>query len=551
MSSGDAFAGNADHVLIEAYRRRPGATGDGPYRARQAKRWLGPIAAKLLRDGRREFTASALLTIPRSIDNIVRGVIFGILLALLGVTAIGVVLWAVSLFSSFSLGHAGQKGSGDWHLPSLDAVMTPVYWAVSWILLLWHSLWVAVLPGSGQIADTDLTWVLSIIMLVVTLRTAMLPVFFKTVKAGQRWKAIQPQARALREKYRDDRERLSQETMNLMRRERANPLTGCLLVFVQLPVFYGLSQVLDRLDPDDANSDNGRYGWNATQFHSVSQAKLSGLPLVDRYERGASIHLLLVVVILVIVAATLSFQIGYEMTSRTGWAPDRTARMGQRLTLYGLPCIQFVQAFFLPVGTLIYIIIQSLFTLGQQLWRVRKYPIGFEAAIENRPARSFGLPFLVTYGLVAVITMGSGRMSDLAITAIIAGLVALVLAAAREGLPALAGGLGPARARRFLNDACVRGILTPIRPRYRFSEDWMMRELGIAYLKATGTDVPGQVSTSCRSGAHGVTSHEGSELDEMILTGEAAELAVNAFEKVFPPDRPVKGTHDDWLQPGH
>jgi len=59
-----------------------------------------------------------------------------------------------------------------------------------------------------------------------------------------RMRKVQPQMQALRERYGDDRQRLNQELMELYKREKINPLGGCLPILIQIPVFIALYWVL-------------------------------------------------------------------------------------------------------------------------------------------------------------------------------------------------------------------------------------------------------------------------------------------------------------------
>src|SRR3546814_7090739 len=57
-------------------------------------------------------------------------------------------------------------------------------------------------------------------------------------------RAVQPKMKALQEKFKDDKPRLQQEMMELYRKEKVNPLAGCLHMFLQIPIFFALYKVL-------------------------------------------------------------------------------------------------------------------------------------------------------------------------------------------------------------------------------------------------------------------------------------------------------------------
>ncbi len=87
-------------------------------------------------------------------------------------------------------------------------------------------------------------WGLAIILLTVFIRLLLLPINISSMRSMKKVQKIQPQIAAIKEKYKDDPKRINQETMALMKREKANPLGGCLPMLLQLPVFFALYSVL-------------------------------------------------------------------------------------------------------------------------------------------------------------------------------------------------------------------------------------------------------------------------------------------------------------------
>jgi YidC/Oxa1 family membrane protein insertase len=65
----------------------------------------------------------------------------------------------------------------------------------------------------------------------------LFPIFVKQIKSQRAMQALQPKVKELQEKHKGDRETLQKEMMELYRREKANPLMGCLPMFLQIPVF--------------------------------------------------------------------------------------------------------------------------------------------------------------------------------------------------------------------------------------------------------------------------------------------------------------------------
>ncbi|WP_404380418.1 membrane protein insertase YidC [Caenispirillum salinarum] len=84
----------------------------------------------------------------------------------------------------------------------------------------------------------------AILVFTVFIKLAMFPLANKSYKAMSKMKKLQPKMKELQERFGDDRTRLNQEMMALYKREKANPVSGCLPIVVQIPVFFALYKVL-------------------------------------------------------------------------------------------------------------------------------------------------------------------------------------------------------------------------------------------------------------------------------------------------------------------
>jgi YidC/Oxa1 family membrane protein insertase len=84
----------------------------------------------------------------------------------------------------------------------------------------------------------------AIICLTLVVRAVMFPVAQRQFASMAAMRAVQPKMKALQEKYKDDKPKLQQEMMALYKREKVNPLAGCLPIFIQIPIFFALYKVL-------------------------------------------------------------------------------------------------------------------------------------------------------------------------------------------------------------------------------------------------------------------------------------------------------------------
>ena len=79
----------------------------------------------------------------------------------------------------------------------------------------------------------------------MVIRIALIPLFVKQIKSSRSMQLLQPKVRELQKKYGHDREKLGAETMKLYKENNANPLSSCLPLLLQMPIFLALFRVLD------------------------------------------------------------------------------------------------------------------------------------------------------------------------------------------------------------------------------------------------------------------------------------------------------------------
>jgi len=92
-------------------------------------------------------------------------------------------------------------------------------------------------------------WGVAIILLTIGIRILILPLTIKQTASMYEMQKIQPKIKALQAKYKDDKEKLQEETLKFYSENKVNPLGGCLPLLLQMPVFFALFQVLRELGP--------------------------------------------------------------------------------------------------------------------------------------------------------------------------------------------------------------------------------------------------------------------------------------------------------------
>ncbi|CAN5887365.1 hypothetical protein BH23PLA1_BH23PLA1_16310 [soil metagenome] len=98
---------------------------------------------------------------------------------------------------------------------------------------------------AGWFGGTAGSYGIAILMLTVTVRLLMFPLSRKQALSAKRMQDLQPHLMVLRDKYKDDQQKLSQEMFALYRKHGVNPLGGCLPALIQIPIFMSLWQALN------------------------------------------------------------------------------------------------------------------------------------------------------------------------------------------------------------------------------------------------------------------------------------------------------------------
>jgi YidC/Oxa1 family membrane protein insertase len=252
-----------------------------------------------------------------------------------------------------------------------------LYTAISWVMKEWHALFSTFLDPAG-----GLSWALSIIFLVVTIRILLFRLFIRQVKSQRAMQEIQPEIQKLRAQYGSDRQGFSQAVMALQKERGVNPLAGCLPILPQIPVFISLFHVLRRLKP----GAQGLYSWDDTLTNQAAVAKLFGAPISSSFNMTGTkeqailaipgvtyTNIRVVAMILIVIMCVTTFFTQKQIMKRSGPVEGQAA-MVQKLMLYGMPMSLFVSGFFFPIGVLLYWFTNNLWTMGQQFYILKKLP---------------------------------------------------------------------------------------------------------------------------------------------------------------------------------
>lgn len=206
---------------------------------------------------------------------------------------------------------------------------------------------------------------IAIVLLTVFTRLVFLPLSQKSIRSQKALQELQPQIKALQEKYKDNKEEQGRQVMAFYKNNKINPLSGCLPLLVQLPILIALYQVF--LKGFDAGSLSFLYGFIAHPG-VINPISLGWFNLSTPN------------IFMAILAGLAQFWQAKMITpkNKLPGAPKSSdefmAQAISKQTLYFLPVLTVVISWRLPSGLALYWLITTVFTLLQQYVIIRAAP---------------------------------------------------------------------------------------------------------------------------------------------------------------------------------
>ena len=195
-------------------------------------------------------------------------------------------------------------------------------------------------------------WGFSIVALTITVRALLLPLTLKQVKSMQGLQRIAPQLKELQAKYKEDRQRLSQETMKLYQEHKVNPFASCLPLLAQLPVFISLFYLLqDDLRHEICPGRQPRTG-DSVPCGETDASNFLFIPDITDNATG------------VILVTLIVLYVGSQLASSL--LMSVSADKNQRMIFLALPFVFIPFVINFPAGLLVYWITTNLWTIVQQ-----------------------------------------------------------------------------------------------------------------------------------------------------------------------------------------
>ena len=256
----------------------------------------------------------------------------------------------------------------------MGGILNPLYTAVSWVMITFHDL-------LAFTNNEDLQWSVGIIALVIVIRIILIPLFVKQIKSQRALTALAPHMKEIQKKYKDDRQKQSEEMMKLYKEHKTNPLASCFPILAQAPIFFALFTVLNGI------SQNKPHGLLKGEYLlSAQDASFFGAPLSGTFLGSSDATTKLITVILIIFMSATTFTTQRQLMVKGMPKMDSSNNMmlqQQKIMLYLFPVIFAVTGVNFPIGVLIYWSTTNLWTWGQQFYVIKRNPTPGSPAYEE------------------------------------------------------------------------------------------------------------------------------------------------------------------------
>lgn len=214
---------------------------------------------------------------------------------------------------------------------------------------------------------------LAIILLTILIRIILFPVTASSLKSQKAMQELQPKIQALKEQYKNEKEKMAKATMELYTKEKVNPLSSCLPLLIQLPIFIALYQVLSAV----LNS----------QRLELLYSFISRPELINAIAFGA-VDLNKPNLIFAVLAGLAQFWqsktlIHTKPPKVPGAKDEAMMSMMNKQMLYFMPVITVFIGASLPGGLTLYWLVTNLLTVAQQLIFLRKKPESSQSLVSK------------------------------------------------------------------------------------------------------------------------------------------------------------------------
>jgi len=270
--------------------------------------------------------------------------------------------------------NTGNNGFGltEMHLTEVAntrGILSPLERLLKWLLLILYKL----TPNYG----------VAIILLTLLVKILFFPLTKKGSEATLRMQAVAPKIKELQEKYKDNRQKMNAEMAELYKKEGYNPLSGCLPMLLQIPIFFAMYNLF-----------NNHFDLRGAMFIPGWIPDLSLPESIWTFPEGVRLPFLGWSALRVLPFIYVGSQLLYGKVTQT---PDQQANSQMKMMLYVMPIVFFFILYDVPSGLLIYWIFSNLLTMVQQV-AINKYLAPRRAAQQAAAAEQAAAQAAMTAG---------------------------------------------------------------------------------------------------------------------------------------------------------
>ena len=284
---------------------------------------------------------------------------------------------------------------GNWY----DKLLSPIMWIISWGVVQFHRLFSLMFQSNSGWA-----WGLSIVFLTLAIRALLIPLFVKQIKSMRAMQVIQPEVKALQDKYKRDIERAKfdpvkkreiqgkqqREMMALYKEHGTNPFSSCLPVLAQSPFWGALYRLLFNV----ANGHTFAF-MTLPLVLSINSAHVLGAPVSAHFASSAAslaavgssqAKVKAVVISMTLICMVTQFLTQRQMILKNSQR-DNPMVQQQKMLMYVMPVVMGFIYLLAPIGVLIYMLTSNLWTMGQQFYVLHNNPTPGSIAHEQHLKR--------------------------------------------------------------------------------------------------------------------------------------------------------------------
>jgi YidC/Oxa1 family membrane protein insertase len=222
--------------------------------------------------------------------------------------------------------------------------LAPLENILKWLLQLFHRI----IPNYG----------IAIILLTVLVKIVLFPLTRKSSESIMRMQALAPKIKEIQEKHKGNSQKMNAEMSEFYKKEGYNPLSGCLPMVIQIPIFFAMYNLF-----------NNHFDLRGAEFIPVWIPDLSVPESIYDFPNNFALPLLGWTAIRLLPFIYVGSQLLYGKVTQT---PNQQANAQMKLMLYVLPIVFFFILYDVPSGLLLYWIMSNILTMVQQLG-INKY----------------------------------------------------------------------------------------------------------------------------------------------------------------------------------